>query len=274
MDTNMAKKFFESITGSSSAGKSEKDLKKMYRRAAMKNHPDRGGDEETFKKLDKAYKILTGKEKPDKTYGGGTSYTSASSSWKKKWDAEADAWKAKQKPAWDKQKAGWAKEQAAQDKAWEKEWEKEWKEQEAKWAREDAKWAKEKADLDREWEDIQARARKREKEIDDAWNSDAWNSPKKKKVVTGYDRARAGVGTVGFLGATHGIFIGAKERQNKKTRNLANKRFRNMAIGAGLGLATDFFIGQAGGKNHGGGAGALAGATLGHALTTYGANRR
>lgn len=43
----------------------EKDVKTAYRKASSKHHPDKdGGDEEKFKKIKKAYEILTGKIKP------------------------------------------------------------------------------------------------------------------------------------------------------------------------------------------------------------------
>jgi curved DNA-binding protein CbpA len=37
---------------------SEKEIKKAYRRKAMKIHPDRGGNTEDFKKLSEAYEVL------------------------------------------------------------------------------------------------------------------------------------------------------------------------------------------------------------------------
>ena len=39
------------------------DIRKAYRRAALKEHPDKGGDEEKFKKISKAHRILTDDDK-------------------------------------------------------------------------------------------------------------------------------------------------------------------------------------------------------------------
>ena len=41
------------------------DLKKAYRKLAVKNHPDKGGDEEVFKKIQEAFDKLLGKEMPE-----------------------------------------------------------------------------------------------------------------------------------------------------------------------------------------------------------------
>jgi len=41
----------------------KKELKKKYRRLAMKMHPDRGGDPDKFKELNKVYEVLTNDEK-------------------------------------------------------------------------------------------------------------------------------------------------------------------------------------------------------------------
>ncbi|WFC99377.1 hypothetical protein MYAM1_002121 [Malassezia yamatoensis] len=38
---------------------SDLELKKAYRKAAVRNHPDKGGDEETFKMIGEAYRVLS-----------------------------------------------------------------------------------------------------------------------------------------------------------------------------------------------------------------------
>ena len=43
----------------------EKEIKKAYRKLALTHHPDRGGDEDKFKKISGAYEILKDKEKRD-----------------------------------------------------------------------------------------------------------------------------------------------------------------------------------------------------------------
>ncbi|XP_055834034.1 dnaJ protein homolog [Solanum dulcamara] len=42
---------------------SEDEIKKAYRKAAMKNHPDKGGDPEKFKELAQAYEVLSDSQK-------------------------------------------------------------------------------------------------------------------------------------------------------------------------------------------------------------------
>jgi len=41
------------------ANATDLDLKKAYRKAAIRNHPDKGGDEETFKMVGEAYRVLS-----------------------------------------------------------------------------------------------------------------------------------------------------------------------------------------------------------------------
>ena len=42
---------------------SEKDIKQAYRTAAIKHHPDKGGDEQKFKEINAAYEVLSNEEK-------------------------------------------------------------------------------------------------------------------------------------------------------------------------------------------------------------------
>lgn len=42
---------------------SEQDIKKAYKKQALKYHPDKGGDEKTFKKINRAYEVLSDPEK-------------------------------------------------------------------------------------------------------------------------------------------------------------------------------------------------------------------
>lgn len=56
-------KFYEVLGVPKSA--SEDEIKKAYRKAAMKNHPDKGGDPEKFKELGQAYEVLSDPEKKE-----------------------------------------------------------------------------------------------------------------------------------------------------------------------------------------------------------------
>ena len=44
---------------------SQKDIKKAYRKLALKHHPDKGGKEDQFQKICNAYEILSDPEKRD-----------------------------------------------------------------------------------------------------------------------------------------------------------------------------------------------------------------
>ncbi len=41
------------------------EIRKSFRKLALKNHPDRGGDKEKFQELQNAYEVLSDKEKRD-----------------------------------------------------------------------------------------------------------------------------------------------------------------------------------------------------------------
>tara|TARA_R100000008_G_scaffold67146_1_gene44209 strand:- start:1332 stop:1937 length:606 start_codon:yes stop_codon:yes gene_type:complete len=51
----------------------DEEIKKAYRKLAMKYHPDKGGDEEKFKQINEAYSMLTNKEEDHQRqhHGGG-----------------------------------------------------------------------------------------------------------------------------------------------------------------------------------------------------------
>jgi DnaJ-class molecular chaperone len=61
--TVAAKKCLYKILGAPRGKQSSPDdLKKAYRKACLKHHPDKGGDEETFKELSSAYEVLSDPE--------------------------------------------------------------------------------------------------------------------------------------------------------------------------------------------------------------------
>lgn len=59
------KKFYEVLGVDQNASVDE--IKKAYRRLAIRHHPDKGGDPESFKEVSHAYEILSDPEKR-KTY--------------------------------------------------------------------------------------------------------------------------------------------------------------------------------------------------------------
>lgn len=57
------KKFYELLGVDKKATKDE--IKKAFRKIALKEHPDKGGDPEKFKDLNVAYEVLSDPEKRD-----------------------------------------------------------------------------------------------------------------------------------------------------------------------------------------------------------------
>ncbi|MFA5382986.1 MAG: DnaJ domain-containing protein, partial [Candidatus Micrarchaeia archaeon] len=52
----MSKDYYNVLGVSKDA--SAEEIKKAYRKLAMKHHPDKGGDQEKFKELSEAYAVL------------------------------------------------------------------------------------------------------------------------------------------------------------------------------------------------------------------------
>merc|ERR1719420_1197466 len=52
-------------------GASEPEIKKAYRKLAVKHHPDKGGDPEKFKEITRAYEVLSDSDKRAKYDRGG-----------------------------------------------------------------------------------------------------------------------------------------------------------------------------------------------------------
>merc|ERR1712070_1209142 len=49
----------------------ESEIKKAYRKLAMKHHPDKGGDPDTFKEMTLAHSVLSDREKRERYDRGG-----------------------------------------------------------------------------------------------------------------------------------------------------------------------------------------------------------
>merc|ERR1719498_594470 len=56
--------FYETLGVSKTA--TPQEIKKAYRKAAMRHHPDKGGDPEKFKQISKAYEVLSDEEKRER----------------------------------------------------------------------------------------------------------------------------------------------------------------------------------------------------------------
>merc|ERR1719326_416268 len=57
-------KFYKLLEVDKNAGDS--DIKKAYRKLAVKHHPDKGGDPEKFKEITRAYEVLSDRDKREK----------------------------------------------------------------------------------------------------------------------------------------------------------------------------------------------------------------
>lgn len=57
----MANEYYDILGISKSA--SNEEIKKAYRKKALEHHPDRGGDQEEFKKINEAYQVLSDPQK-------------------------------------------------------------------------------------------------------------------------------------------------------------------------------------------------------------------
>merc|ERR1719460_1518119 len=57
-------KFYKLLEVEKSA--SEPEVKKAYRKLAVKHHPDKGGDAEKFKEITRAYEVLSDREKRER----------------------------------------------------------------------------------------------------------------------------------------------------------------------------------------------------------------
>ena len=65
MDFDIKKNYYEILGVSEDA--SPEDIKKAFKKAAIKHHPDRGGDKKKFQEMNEAYQVI-GDEKKKSQY--------------------------------------------------------------------------------------------------------------------------------------------------------------------------------------------------------------
>ena len=74
---------------------SDAEVRKAYRQAAKRNHPDKGGDAETFKKINEAWQVLGDPEKRQARRLGRHECPHARAWWSGVW-----AWRRTLSPGW------------------------------------------------------------------------------------------------------------------------------------------------------------------------------
>lgn len=71
----MSKDYYKTLGINKSA--SAEEIKKAYRKMAMKYHPDRGGDQEKFKEINEAYQVLSNPQKKSQYDRFGSTFNGA-----------------------------------------------------------------------------------------------------------------------------------------------------------------------------------------------------
>jgi curved DNA-binding protein CbpA len=79
----MVKKYYQILEVSENA--SQEEIKKAYRKLALKWHPDKGGDEEKFKEIAEAYFVLSDPKKRSR-------YDKNSEAYNSRWDSYYEEW--------------------------------------------------------------------------------------------------------------------------------------------------------------------------------------